>query len=155
MHLLLLSALAVAFMVCYYTFNKPMLPAICTGMMWFLAGVEMYTQADATNDIYYLGGIFIVFVSMLYWWEAYTSYITGRKEEREENIADSIDELIDEWEDAMEQEDYALASRIKGQMAKVKERDAMLSIKTDTFRERINGKRKQRYWKKFDNEGEL
>lgn len=156
MHLLLLAALSVSFMVCYYAFQKPLIVGIATGMFLFLTGAQMYTDADAINDIYYLGGIFIILMGMLYWWEVFTSYASGRKEDRQEWLIENLEELKDDYEDALDNEDYALASKIKSQIKEARDQHEMFALTPETnVRKKVQDNKNRKYWKQFDEDGRL
>lgn len=141
----------------YYRFDRPATIAFVLGTVGIMAGAQVYSLGAAITDIERLFGILVILVGMLYAWEAFTSYRSGRTEDREEELIENLEELEDELQDAREQEDWPLVRKLQEQVRKARQYQEEFAVDTGSsnIRQKVKRKRQQRKWRKFDEEGTL
>lgn len=141
----------------YYRFDKPATISFALGVVCIMAGAQVYSLGATITDLERLFGIFVILIGMLYAWEAFTSYQTGRTEDRRENLIEKLEELEDDLQDAEDQEDSVLAGKIRKEISAIKQYEQIFSTDTDSsnIRRKAMKKRQNRRWRKFDNEGTM
>jgi len=131
------------------------------GMMWVLTGARCYSMRTTSEDIYHLTGIFVIMFGalMLFW--VLTSARTARKEEQAEYIAETMDDLTDDLQDAKDNGDVRLAKKIKAKMAALQGQDEIFNIEATadydagsrTIRAKVRKQKQRKRLQAFDEEG--
>lgn len=151
MLLLFLGFMTLGVTAMFYIWKR-IITGTTMAMMWIITGAHLYDIRDHNLDLYHLTGIFFLAVGALLAWEVFTDMRVERQSEREEELTESLEELEDEYADAVEQEDWPLARRIKQRIAKLKEHEREFS--TDIHSD-IRGKVQKKKWDSFDKKGTM
>jgi len=160
MFLCFLGVMALVTTAFYFIWRETIV-GLVMGIMWFLTGARCYSMRDTPNDIYHLTGIFLIVVALLMLFWVLTSARTGRKEEYGEYIAETMDDLIDELEDAKDNGDLRLAKQIKQKMAILQGQDEVFNIEATadfdpesrTIRAKVRKQKQRKRLQAFDDEG--
>jgi len=137
----------------FYIYKRILIGAVAA-IFWIITGAYCYSLSAATNDIYYLSGIFLILVGMFYSWEVWTDINVERKAEAEENRTEDLDDLQDRYEDALDNNDDKEAGKLKRQIGELKERNNP-TFNIVSRREQMNEVKEKRAIKKFNRTGKF
>lgn len=105
--------------VCLFYIFRTIIIGAVGALVWIFVGAQSYAMSTVADDLYRLMAYFFFVVGALFSWEVWTDRRTEQRNAKEERMAEDLDDLNDQYEDAVDRDDGTAMAKLRRQIRKV------------------------------------